>query len=62
MDAAVAAAVSLVRGPARGQVIAAMSTDRKTPRQRRAVIVTAVSLALVAVAIYIGFIMVMAAR
>lgn len=41
---------------------AAMATERKTPRQRRAVIITAVSLALVAVAIYIGFIMVMAAR
>jgi len=43
-------------------VTGVMSAERKTPEQRRAVIVTALSLALLAVAIYIGFIMVMAAR
>jgi hypothetical protein len=39
-----------------------MVTERKTPRQRRAVILTALSLAGVAIAIYIAFIMVTAAR
>ncbi|MDX1610193.1 MAG: hypothetical protein R3225_08730 [Halofilum sp. (in: g-proteobacteria)] len=39
-----------------------MATERKTPEQRRAVIATAVGLALLAVAIYIAFILVTAAR
>ncbi len=39
-----------------------MSNSGRTPRQRRRIVWTAVTLALVAVAIYIGFILVTAAQ
>lgn len=38
------------------EVRTSMASDRKTPEQRRAVIATAVTLALVAVAVYLTFI------